>query len=238
MTPLGRLSRSNLSEQVAGKLLEMLSGQGWKAGDKLPPEPDLCKQLGVGRSTLREGLKSLAFLGVVRSRAGEGTFVAGDTERLLDGMLLGGLLRSRKEITDLCEARLVLETELAALCAMRATNDELEQLRGLASRMVEDEGLTTKEFVEFDLAFHLGVAAASKNEILTQLLKATRGLLQEWIIRSQTKSPARRLAKTGHEEILRAIESRNPEAARAAMASHLRGSFELLEAATAEGAAG
>ncbi|MEP7365072.1 MAG: FCD domain-containing protein [Acidobacteriota bacterium] len=230
------LTRENLSDQVSGRLLEMLSSQALRPGDRLPPEPDLCRQLGVGRSTLREGIRSLVFLGVLQPRAGEGTFVAGNTGRMLDGVLLSGLLQSRKEIDELCEARMVLETELSSLCAERATEDDLVELRHLAAGMERDDGISTEEFVGLDLSFHLALATAAKNEILMQLLRATRGLLQEWIIRSQRVEVARAVAKSGHERILGAIERRDAAAARQAMAEHLRGSFELLKKSTELGA--
>lgn len=223
------LNRENLSDRVSGRLLEMMSSQELRPGDKLPAEPDLCRQLGVGRSTLREGIRSLAFLGVLEARAGEGTFVAGNTGRMLDGVLLSGLLQSRKEIDELCEARMVLETELAGLCAERATEEDVAGLRRLAVEMERDSGISTAEFVGLDLSFHLALAMAAKNEILMQLLRATRGLLQEWIIRSQRAEEARGLAKSGHELIVAAIERRDATAARKAMAEHLRGSFELLK---------
>ena len=235
-TPFTPLNRENLSDQVSGRLLEMLSSQELRPGDRLPTEPDLCRQLGVGRSTLREGIRSLAFLGVLEPRAGEGTFVAGNTGRMLDGVLLSGLLQSRKEIDELCEARMVLETELAALCAERATGEDLAGLRRLATDMERDEGISTAEFVGLDLSFHLALATAAKNEILMQLLRATRGLLQEWIIRSQRAGEARMLAKSGHDQILTAISRKDGAAARRAMAEHLRGSFELLKKSTEMGA--
>jgi GntR family transcriptional repressor for pyruvate dehydrogenase complex len=151
---------------------------------------------------------------------------------MLDGVLLSGLLQSSKEIDELCEARMVLETELAALCAERATQDDIEQLRLLADEMVRETGISTADFVGLDLSFHLALAMAAKNEILMQLLRATRGLLQEWIIRSQRAEAARGLAKSGHEQILQAIERHDAAAARQAMAEHLRGSFELLKRST------
>ena len=80
------------------------------------------------------------------------------------------------------------------------------------------------------------MATAAKNEILMQLLRATRGLLQEWIIRSQRAGEARMLAKSGHDQILTAISRKDGAAARRAMAEHLRGSFELLKKSTEMGA--
>jgi GntR family transcriptional repressor for pyruvate dehydrogenase complex len=232
--PMTPLPRASLSEQVVTRMVQMITQGDWQPGHRLPPEPELCRMLGIGRSTLREAIRALTFLGILRARPGEGTFVAGDTPKLMDGMLLGGLLRSRKEIEDLCEARMVLETELAALAARRATEPQLEQLRELASQMESGSDLSTKEFVDLDLRFHLAIAASAGNEILMHLLSTTRGLLQEWIIRSQRVSAARNLANTGHAVILAAVAGKDPNAARQAMAEHLKGSFRLLQRASSE----
>lgn len=221
------LSRVNLSEQAATRLVAMMTERGLAPGDLLPNEAELSQLLGIGRSTLREAMRSLAFLGIVEARPGVGTRFVGDASRMMDGLLLGGLLQSRKDIDDLCEARLVLETETARLAALRASTENLKRLRELRVRM-EDKSLERAEFVALDLDFHMEIAAASGNAILARLLKATRDLLQEWIVGSQKLQAARPLAWKDHRAIEEAIAAGASGKAAELMSAHLRGSSELL----------
>ena len=71
--PLKPVSRTTLSEQVALQLAAEVAAKRWQPGDKLPSEAELCRAFNVGRSTLREALKSLAFVGIIRMRAGGGS---------------------------------------------------------------------------------------------------------------------------------------------------------------------
>src|SRR5947207_4416695 len=123
MSGLRAVVRTSLGEQVALQLADLIAERRWAPGQRLPPEAELCQVLNVGRSTLREALKSLAFIGMVRMRAGDGTYVAEESRGLLHRLLAKGLLKSQKDLEDVCETRLLLETELAALAAERRTPD-------------------------------------------------------------------------------------------------------------------
>lgn len=222
------LRRVTLAEQTVTQLTEMFSRENWKPGDRLPAEPELCRSLGIGRSTLREALKTLAFLGVLRVRPGEGTFLAADASPMLDRIVTSGLLRTSQNLSDLCETRLILETEIVALAAKRATAEDLRHLRELDQAMQNGARLATQEFVELDLEFHMSLAAAAKNEVLAQLLSTIRGLLQDWVLKSQRLAEARGLANSGHPKILKAVAARRAAEARRALADHLKSSFLLL----------
>jgi GntR family transcriptional regulator, transcriptional repressor for pyruvate dehydrogenase complex len=222
------VSRLNLAEQVALQLADSISAGTWKPGDKLPSELQLCETLHIGRSTLREAMRSLAFTGLLRMRPGEGTYVSHDPSKFLDRVVSSGLLRTDKDISDLCETRMTLETELAALSAERATNRDLEKLDRLAAEMQRDIDFPTQDLVELDLQFHLMIAESSKNQVLSGLLRTIRALLQEWIVRSQHTVVSRQLAIAGHSEVLEALKQRQPERAREAMRGHLQKSFVLL----------
>src|SRR5438270_298426 len=138
MAELKAVARATLSEQVALQLVEMISENRWKPSEKLPPELELCQTLNVGRSTLREALKSLAFIGMVRMRAGDGTYVSELPHRLLDRILAKGLLKTEKDLADVCETRMILETEVAALAAERGTPEHIEGLKALVQQGREE----------------------------------------------------------------------------------------------------
>ena len=221
MNTLKPVFRMTLSEQVAMQLAERISAGRWKPGEKLPPESSLCETFHIGRSTLREALKSLAFVGMVRMRAGEGTFVAEGPSKFLEQVLTRGLLNNPREVTDLSEARIMLETELAALCAQRATESELETLRLIIKRMQEASPEDSEGFLNLDLEFHLHIAEYSQNKILAQMMRTIRGLLREVIEKSIQIPGSRSLAVDQHWKVVEALATRNVRRARAAMREHL-----------------
>jgi len=222
ISPLKPVSRTTLSEQVALQLAAEVAAKRWQPGDKLPSEAELCRAFNVGRSTLREALKSLAFVGIIRMRAGGGSYVAERPSKYVNRPLLArGLLNTEKDVNDLSEARLVLETELASLCARRATRRELATLEDLNKKMEVAKDEDRGKFQQLDLEFHLSIAASSKNEVLAELLGHIRGALQELIRKSLLLPNGMNLACKQHEKILAALKQRNSAAARKAIRAHL-----------------
>ncbi|HWB82604.1 MAG TPA: FadR/GntR family transcriptional regulator [Bryobacteraceae bacterium] len=221
MDSLKPVSRLTLGHQVATQLASMITSGRWRPGDKLPPEAELCKVLHIGRSTLREALKSLAFVGLVRMRHGEGTFVEQDNAHLLERILAKGLIRTEKAIADVCEARMILETELAALCAERITEEEVQDLREIVARMGDSLEAQDTQFEDLDLRFHMELAAFSKNPVLQQLMNPIRDLVREWIVKSQQLPGLRLNAHQQHQMILEALAQHKPDRARRAMRDHL-----------------
>jgi len=222
ISPLKPVSRTTLSEQVAVQLAAEVAAKRWQPGDKLPSEAELCRAFNVGRSTLREALKSLAFVGIIRMRAGGGSYVAERPSKYVNRPLLArGILNTEKDVTDLSEARLVLETELASLCARRVTRRELATLEDLTRKMKVAKDEDRAKFQQLDLEFHLSIATSSKNEVLAELLGHIRGALQELIRKSLLLPNGMNLACKQHEKILVALKQRNPAAARNAIRAHL-----------------
>ncbi len=103
--------RVTLGEQVAAQLSDQIAQGRWKPGEKLPSESELCFAMKIGKSTLREALKALAFVGMVRMRPGEGTYVIEGSGLLIDRIMARGLLKTNKELQDvgakMSEPRLV-----------------------------------------------------------------------------------------------------------------------------------
>jgi GntR family transcriptional repressor for pyruvate dehydrogenase complex len=223
MDALKPVSRTTLSEQVAMQLASELTGGRWKPGEKLPSEAELCKAFNVGRSTLREALKSLAFIGLIRMRAGGGSYVSDQPSKYLEGPLFAkGVLNTEKDITDLSDARILLETEVAGLCAQRATEQDLAALNDILKQMktaIEQGG---DAFRQLDLGFHLAIAMGSKNQVLSELLRHIREALQELITKSLLLPAGTDMAYKQHREIFEALKQRSPARARKAMRSHLR----------------
>ena len=223
--------RTSVSDEIVAQITELIARNVLKPGDRLPPERELCKRFGVGRSSLREALRSLAVMGVLDGRVGEGTFVC-DNSRYLEKALQWGFALDGKKIQDLAETRMMLESQNAQLAAGRATGEDLAAIAAALEGMkgALDDG---DRFLESDLQFHLLVARATHNSILYNLLETTRSHLQAWI-KGSLSEPAlagRRaeLSLREHGRILGALKGRDADGARRAMADHIRSSGEDLQ---------
>lgn len=212
----------NTSEEVVSRLRDMIHSGELSAGDRLPPERDLAKLLGVSRPTLRAGIRSLASVGILQSRQGAGTFVAKAEESpTLDSSPLR-LMASLHGFTsdEMFEARLSLEMSIAGLAAERATSEQMtqmaEEVAGMYASLDEPE-----QYLIHDMRFHQIIAAASQNRILTALMNMVATILFEY--RSKTVKRAKDLKESAeqHRNIYRAMRDRSPEGARNAMRDHL-----------------
>src|SRR5829696_4179791 len=210
------------AEEVVTRLREMIQRGEISAGDRLPPERDLAKLLGVSRPTLRAGIRSLASVGILQSRQGAGTFVAEAEESpTLDSSPLR-LMASLHGFTsdEMFEARLSLEMSIAGLAAERATSEQMtqmaEEVAGMYASLDEPE-----QYLVHDMRFHQIIAAASGNRILTALMNMVASILFEY--RSKTVKRATDLKDSAeqHHNIYRAIREHDQEAARQAMRIHL-----------------
>jgi GntR family transcriptional repressor for pyruvate dehydrogenase complex len=217
------VSRTTLSEQVAMQLSAEIDGGRWVPGEKLPSEADLCKVFNVGRSTLREALKSLSFIGLIRMRAGEGSYVAEERSKYMERPLLlsRGVLNTEKEVNDLCETRLVMEVETAALCAQRASEQDFSELEKIVREMKNSVERGDEEFSRLDLNFHMAIAAATRNEVMIDFLKHIREALEELIVKSLLLPAGTDMAYKQHRALLDVIKQRNAGKARNAMRAHL-----------------
>jgi len=227
--------RGTTSEEVVSQLREMIHRGELRSGDRLPPERDLAKMLGVSRPTLRAGIRSLAAVGVLQSRQGAGTFVVkSDGPPSLDSSPLR-LMASLHGFTtaEMFEARRSLEMAVAGLAAERATGDHLaamsEEIAGMYASLDDPE-----QFLVHDMRFHQTVAAASGNRILTSLMNMVATILFD--VRSKTVKRARDLKESAemHRQIYRAIREHDCEAARNAMRDHLMLAQKAQESEEAE----
>lgn len=230
--------RGTTFEEVVSQLQEMIHSGELRPGDRLPPERDLAKLLGVSRPTLRAGISSLAAVGVLQSRQGAGTFVVGaDGPPTLDSSPLRLMAALHGFTTaEMFEARQSIEMAIAGLAADHATSDQMasmsEEVTGMFASLDEPE-----QFLIHDMRFHQTLAAASGNRILTALMNMIATILFE--VRSKTVKRARDLKESAemHRHIYRAIRERNAEAARSAMRDHLvlaQNAQESEEASPAE----
>lgn len=210
------------AEEVVTRLREMIHRGELRSGDRLPPERDLAKKLGVSRPTLRAGIRSLAAVGVLKSKQGAGTFVVeADASPALDSNPLR-LMASLHGFSnaEMFEARLILEMAIAGLAAERATSEHIAALAEELAEMFATLDVP-EEYLVHDMRFHQMIAAASGNRIITALMNMVASILFD--VRSKTVHRAHDLKESAdmHRLIFRAIREGNTESARGAMRDHL-----------------
>jgi len=221
--------------EITSKLLDYLLSGEVKPGTKIASERQLAEALAVGRSSVREAIKSLSLLGLLDVRQGDGTYLSRSGSELLPRVIEWGLLLGEPHIRDLLEARSELEIVVAGLAAERADAQEIEQIRRHLGAMREAPDVPA--YVEADVAFHLAVAQASGNETFERLITSIRSLLGVWAARVLEHAGETKSSLAMHVPILDAIERHDRDAARTAMAAHMeRANRRLGEAIDAANA--
>lgn len=167
--PLTAARRSGLIDQAIGALRDRIGASGWGIGDRIPSEPDLAEQLGVGRNTVREAVQALVHAGILERRQGSGTYVRATSE-------LAGAVERRLAAADhehVVEVRRALEVEASRLAALRHTAADADRLRELlAVRRRETAAAASPHIdalVDADVALHLAIVDAAHNPVLAEL---------------------------------------------------------------------
>lgn len=191
----------------------------WKPGERIPTLQQLSRDLSISVTSIREALRVLENQGIVSIEHGRGMFVRNDP------LLLDNPASKIRELGDvslltLLEARLILEPELAALCAERAAAPQVKQLRHLAERML-NEMKHGGDYFATDLQYHNLIAEAANNPVLATMLSAISDLLAESRRQTNTLPNMRTKSSSYHLLIAVAIEERQAEQARSLMKAHI-----------------
>lgn len=201
-------------------------------GQKLPPERDLALSFGVARSSLRQALKVLEIMGVISQRVGDGTYLNTGAAAILGEPMEFLILLDGITFHELMEARLIVEPELTARAAARATTEDIAELRGVLKGMEEARG-DHGRFVEQDLLFHNTIFRIAANRVCGLMFTVVHQSLAKLIhLTSQVVPEEHTLAL--HRRIFHAIRKRDPEEARRRMTEHLDDARGLLLRAAEE----
>ena len=229
--------RRSAADDVAQAVIREIKNGGFRLGDRLPTEPELARALGVGRTSIREGIGQLRMLGIVEVRRGLGTFVVAD-EGDAKLAFLRWTAEHHDQIVALFEVRMSLEASAAALAAQRASDARVQEMQEAAAehhraRMASDVEL----LVATDQAFHERLLLASENEVLRNVYGMLVPQLVDYRRKSLALHGAPERSSHDHFAIVEAVRRRDPHNAREAALSHLTSLYrELLAAGGAEGA--
>ena len=213
------IDRKSLSEVVAERLGEQIKSGEYRLDQKLPIESELMKQFGVGRSSIREAIRTLENSGIVRVQQGIGTFVASQnamSEPLAKRLQTAGS-------AELQEVRYLLEIKIVEKAAMNRTDADIKSMTAfLEKRNKAADQNNLQDWLDADINFHMAIADASKNVILTELYKSfVEQQLKKSIAETYAKETPMHRFTAIHKQLLDCIIEQNPKKAiKAILAMH------------------
>ncbi len=223
------MPKDDVTTKLIRSFKELISQGTLAPGCKLPAERQLAQDFGVSRSSLRQALKVLEIMGVLSQRVGDGTYLSTSSSDILAEPLEFLFLMDGISHFELFEARLLLEPELAARAAERATTEDLAALRRTIEAM--KKGVAYQgQMIEEDVAFHDAILQAAGNRVFRRMFS---GILRDVMTSISTTSHLAsavdlRQAVAFHEQIYAAIHSRDPQQAHRKMTEHLLHTKGLL----------
>lgn len=211
-------------EEIVEQIKKLIVDGKLQPGDKLLSERELSEKLSVSRASVREAFSALEMMGVIAIRPGEGSFVK---QVSYEGMLepLSFLLQVElDDVMQLLEVRKILEVETAALAALRATGEDIENLQRALNGMVDE--IRMGEIGDMaDTDFHCAVTKAANNPVLVRVMNTISDLMSNTFKSSRQKlflvenMPS--MLYNSHYGVYEAIADRNPSLARLRMRDHL-----------------
>lgn len=204
------IKRVSISDSIKDRILSMIREQEVEPGDKLYSERELCSIFQVSRTSVREAIEGLCAAGVLDKRP-DGTYISEKPGNL---SVPFGLFANLNSITfdEAFEARTILDSENAALAAIKATDEDLKVLEKTLKKA--DTAKNAEDLAKYAAAFHQAIANATHNKILISSYE----MVYEFI----AKNPRVSGAKTKeHHTIFEAIKAHDPDAAKNAMLKHL-----------------
>ncbi len=223
------MTEQRLYHSIAKEISKLIEQGDYPPGSRLPGERALAENFKVSRVTVREALISLQTLGLVQIRTGSGIYVC-ESGALKPAML------PQVSAFELTQARLLIESEAAALAAPDITDETLSDLASLIEKMETSD--TEEEADVADRDFHLTIAAASENQVVTHIVEMfwKMRMEQESIAAAYHAVCSHDVSKRGeeHAEVLEALRARDAKASRLAMRKHFRRLMESMLDATEE----
>ncbi|MGM9511390.1 FadR/GntR family transcriptional regulator [Larkinella sp. GY13] len=204
------IKRESLADAVVNKLQHQIASNHYKIGERLPSEPELMQQFGVGRSTIREAIRILANKGLIRVQQGLGTFV----ELQQNSVEPFHQSLSRAEGDDVNEVRQLLELKIAEKAALNRTQEDIDIMSGYLEKRHE-AALQNRpeECIEADIQFHIRLAMASKNEVLVDLYRIIANKMKKSFMEVFITTETLLSKQNMHTSLLQSVADRDPKKA-------------------------
>jgi GntR family transcriptional repressor for pyruvate dehydrogenase complex len=221
MENLSKISKISIIDEVVKRVRASIVSGGYKVGDKLPTESQICEQLGVGRSTVREGFRVLEALGLIEMHYGRGAFVKRTSDDSYEA-IREWFIEKEDEISRFIEVRMAIEPLAVRLAVQRGTKSQIKQIELIHERFA----LAAKrsdpiELGTLDESFHNAIIEASHNRLLMKIGRLLADALVEYRARTFTVTENIVHALIPHQQIVDALRRRDERAAVEGMQHHM-----------------
>ncbi len=217
----------SVAKQVTNILTQQIIDGKFKIGEYLPTEEVLCGEFGIGRSSVREAIKTLESRGLVRKLQGKCVVVIDEITNSISELLSIALNYKNISIHDMVDFREAMEIQLATLAAIKATEEDIEQIRESLDEMKANID-SPDHLAEWDHIFHEKIAEASNNSVSMLIMRSLRPALQLQIQNAIESSLDPQRIIDIHEVIFNAIATHQPKVAAKEMAAHLKETHRVL----------
>lgn len=215
-----KLKRKSLSDQIMEELVDRIARGELRSGDKLPPEPQLMEQFGVGRSSIREAIGAMEILGLVSVRPGQGTRIT-DASEIPSSAGLSLITLRQEKVRELVEARAELEETIARFAAERATDADITEIQRQQTLLIQ-AGKNNHKLIKADLDFHQAIAAACHNDIFMRFFSELHHPMRRWMEQKAKYDWGFTHVEEEHQAVIDAIVAHDAHAAQAAMRAHIQ----------------
>jgi GntR family transcriptional repressor for pyruvate dehydrogenase complex len=215
--PIERVQRLKVADSVAEQLERLILDGNYEVGEKLPAERALAEEFGVGRSSMREAIRTVESYGLLRTDHGIGVFVVSNRKQLLVPSDL--ILSGEYTINHLFQVRAALEGAAAAAATENITQDQSDQLLRIFEQSAGD--ISDEAFVELDGDLHGAISRASGNPLFVHLSETIEPLFVMYSQRVIRLPGRREAALAGHRRIIQAVISGSPQEAQSAAVAHI-----------------
>lgn len=216
-----------LIDEAQHKIKEMILNKEFDENGYLPSEGELCKKLGISRSTVREAVRSMEVRGFLKRVHGKGIMVVDDSINVMSRSIRDMMSLGDFSVDELLEVRKIIEIQTASLAAKQATQKDIEALRDVLENM-ENATVMDDTYHNNDLEFHMTLVQSANNHLLSAIVRAYTPLLKKLIVESSQTDYVIEQKHHYHRNIYECIIKGDDEGASVCMRIHLNATFENL----------
>lgn len=228
--PFERMEHKKRSVYAVEQIIKVIQDGLYRVGDKLPPERVIAEQTGVSRSSVREAFSALKIVGIVESRAGDGTYVKGSPPENANGeSYILSVLKENESPSDVLETRRLFEDSIIEFAVDRATDVDIAGIESALKRMGELADIEDyRRYLEAHRDFHLAIARATRNPVIERVIRLLLDLMrqqlwqeveEDYYLPKDEQHIKESLER--HHQIYAAIKDKDTKLAREKMREHL-----------------
>lgn len=229
LKPIGK---QRVAEEIVQQLRALILRGQFATGDKLPPERKLAEDLGVNRASLREAIKALEQMGLVKTRQGDGTrvldFMQTAGVELVSHLVAGAASGASgiEVLEDVLEFRRIAARSIAQMAAEKATPEDLTRLEEVVKK-AEGE-LSADELFKVDFEFYVELTRTAKNRVFQLLINTLRSAVQAHAMFFAQVSPPAAIIRKSQRDVLVALKARDPERAAKVVSDYLQKAQDMV----------